>query len=190
MAAADRPDEVREAVQHEDPREEEMPRARHRQPAVVGNRDPPRKARAAYARRRGPSTTPSTPVVSNSRPNTRVTPCMPPLGRHARADLEHRRRARVRRLAPVERRMRVEDVEPAHQQDRQRDDVDPVHDAHRQRVAVVEVAAGDATVSAAAWRTAWQVAIGRGMSSATARLRSRRRAASLRSAAASPRRRP
>ena len=34
--------------------------------------------------------------------------------------------------------MRVEDLQAAHEQHRQRDDVDPVHDAHRQRVAVVE----------------------------------------------------
>ena len=43
-------------------------------------------------------------------------------------------------LPEVERGMRVEDLQPAHEQHGQRDDVDPVHDAHRQRVAVVQVA--------------------------------------------------
>src|ERR1700720_345556 len=35
--------------------------------------------------------------------------------------------------------MRTEDIEPAHQQNRQRNDIDPVHDANRQRVAVVMI---------------------------------------------------
>src|SRR5437899_8242580 len=41
MPAADGPREIGEAVQDEDPGEEEVPRPRHRQPAVVRNREPP-----------------------------------------------------------------------------------------------------------------------------------------------------
>ena len=138
MAAADRPGEVGETVEHADPREEEMPRARHRQPAIVGNRQPTtgtrdRELAVGVLRARRARRSCRIRV-----PSTRVTPCMPPSGGHARADHEQRRLPRVRRLAPVERRVRIEDLQPAHQQDRQRDDVDPVHDAHRQRVAVVE----------------------------------------------------
>ena len=80
-------------------------------------------------------------MVSNSAPNMRVTPCGSPFAPIARADLEHGRRAVVRGLAEVERGMRVEDLQPAHEQHGQRDDVDPVHDAHRQRMPVVEVTA-------------------------------------------------
>ena len=50
-------------------------------------------------------------------------------------DREPRRRDR-RVVAPVERRMGVEDVEAAAEQDRQADDVDPVHQAHRQAMPV------------------------------------------------------
>src|SRR6266550_6483922 len=41
MPAADGPREIGEPVQDEDPGEEEVPRPRHRQPAVVRNCEPP-----------------------------------------------------------------------------------------------------------------------------------------------------
>jgi len=46
MAAENGVEHERDAVQHEDPCEEEMPCARHRQPLHTGNGDPPGKRRA------------------------------------------------------------------------------------------------------------------------------------------------
>ena len=57
MTADDRVADVAQAVDHEDPREEQMPAPGHRQPAAVGNGQPRRKGAAdelAAAARRGP----------------------------------------------------------------------------------------------------------------------------------------
>ena len=67
-------------------------------------------------------------------PPMRVSP-IGPVG-VLRAPNEIHGSSKVELAAPVERRVGVEDVEAAHQQDRQADDVDPVHHAHRQAVPV------------------------------------------------------
>src|SRR5262245_12519342 len=48
---------------------------------------------------------------------------------------------RVGGLAPIEARVRIEDLQPAHQQQRQREHVDPVRNPNQQAMALVEVLA-------------------------------------------------
>src|SRR3954470_11924993 len=56
-------------------------------------------------------------------------------------DLQHAR-AVARVIAPVERGMRVEDLQPASEQDQQAQHIDPVHDAHRQSMAIDQLGLG------------------------------------------------
>src|SRR6516225_11013787 len=50
----------------------------------------------------------------------------------------HERIAEIRGIAPIEHRMGVEDLEPAHQQDGHAGDIDPMRDPHPKAVAVDE----------------------------------------------------
>ena len=59
-----------------------------------------------------------------------------------RLDREHGRHAAVAVIAPIERRMIVEDTQPAHQQQDDTKHIDPMGDAHRDAVPVHDFAAG------------------------------------------------
>ena len=153
MAAADRIRDVTQTVDHEHPGEEEVPAPCHRQPAAVGNRQPRGEGTldeiAVGSFGRAQDAGRHKIVAENGRDADRIA-----LAILTRADLEQRRAPRVRRLAPIECRMRAEDVEPAQQQDRKRDDVDPVHQPHRQRVAVIQIASGSTGSGRSGWRIA------------------------------------
>ncbi len=137
VAAGERVQQVGDAVDDEHPGKEEVPMARHRQPLRPRHRGPTRKAaRARLAiRLRHTEHAGGLPRVPCERGRADRA------GRRVLDPDRQPRRARVGVIAPVQRRVRVEDVQTTHQQDRQADDVDPMHHAHGQAVAV-EAAGG------------------------------------------------
>ena len=108
-----------EAVDHEHPREEEVPAPRHRR-ATAGRES---SSRTGTCSRLG---------------RWQACLCMRAYPGEPVRDFETGGLAGVGRLAPVERGVFVENLQPAHQQSREGDDVDPVRDAHQQAVTVVE----------------------------------------------------
>src|SRR5690242_2695757 len=136
MAAGDRVNDEAEAVDQEYPREKEMPRAGHREPLVARYGQPRRKALRVHPRivgRKSEHTGRDELVPEEARVADRLA-----LRILARADLEPGGPSAVRRIADVQRGMRVEYLQAAHQHQRQRHRVDPVHDAHGERMAVVQ----------------------------------------------------
>src|SRR5438132_2507128 len=140
MAAQHRICEIADAVDDEYPCEEKMPLARHREPTIAGNSQPRRKA--ALSKLAVGAAGRAQPAGGDEfmAENSRLADDLVGIGR-GRFDLKDRRTTRIRRFSPVQRGMSAEDVQAAHEQDRQRDHIDPVHDADRQRVTVIKIAA-------------------------------------------------
>src|SRR5678809_10146 len=120
VAARDAVREIHAAVDHEQPREEEMPASPHGKPLPARNRRPGRELvleldNGGLARVGGFGE------------------------RELLRDFENGGLPAVRGVAPVECGMFVEDLQAAHQQRCEGDDVDPVRDAHEQAVAAVEI---------------------------------------------------
>ncbi len=77
-------------------------------------------------------------MVLKVAPRILVSPTGVAVGAAARGHAQDRI-VESRRLADIERRVGVEDLQPAHEQEGDADDVDPVGDPRRQRVAVDEL---------------------------------------------------
>ena len=140
VAAAYRIQHVRHAIDHKQPGKEKMPQPRVGQRVGGGYRHPVRKRHIIGPPCKAGGRAQQAGGVEFITEDARVTGELP-VGRGARRNVQQRlRRIRRRRIAPIERGVRVENHQPAHQQHGERDYVGPVHDAHRQRVAVIQVA--------------------------------------------------
>src|SRR5579883_2618231 len=138
MPRRDRVDGVDEAVDHEDPGEEEMPAPAHCEPLRSRQSGPARKApRREIAR-----------LVARQSQDARRIDLVPENGRHAdfvprpiasRAHLQQRL-LEARPIAPIERGMGVEDLQPAHEQDRHADEIDPVRRTDDQAMTIDRLA--------------------------------------------------
>src|SRR5712692_686557 len=134
MSSHERPETKAQTVQNEDPGEEEMPPTPHGQPLRPRQCRPGREAallELASAFARGAQHPRRIELASQ---DLRDAPRLTLGGFHC---LQSEQRALgVRALTPVERRMRVEDLEPAHDQDDEAERGEPVAEPGRQRVAV------------------------------------------------------
>ena len=122
------------AIDHEQPGKEEMPHAAHGEPLRPGQRRPVRKATRRHhaihtrgAEHAGGIELPR-PQLSDS-----LNDCTGGiLDRCNRKE----RMSEIRLFSPVERRVRIEDLQAAHQHHQQHARVQPVRNAHENRVAV------------------------------------------------------
>src|SRR6185437_7256129 len=121
------------AVDHENPCEEEVPCATHGQPLRARDRgprgEPPHGGLAVHLRHAEPAG-----GIEAMRAELR-DPVQLSIVTLRGAQTQPRPIER-RTLAPIQRRVRVEDLQAAAQQDQQADRVDPVHDPERQRVPI------------------------------------------------------
>ena len=131
--------EIDEAIKHKKPREEKVPESPFRQ------RLPRRQRRPGRERADGAS---SGSVLGEAQPARRIKFVAgdggDPSRRSTFGALRFYRQSRVtkiRYLTPVERWMGVEDLQTAHQQDRQKYDIHPVRRADQHRVPIDQPAA-------------------------------------------------
>ena len=128
--------DVREAVDDKYPGKEEMPAASHGEPLVAGDGRPGWEASfgelAVDARRAEHASGFELAPEDAGHADHRVA-------FFPRRQLEDRRPAVIGLASPVQRRMRIENLQAAHQQQRERDDVDPVHEPHRPCMSLIDV---------------------------------------------------
>ena len=136
-----------DAVYHEQPGEKEVPAPRHGKPLPVGYGKPGREAAFGQFSRRvsgGAEESGCIEFVAEDAGDAGDFSFIVFLAPH----LQYGGNAAVRRLAPVERRMGVENIETAHQEYGKENDIAPVHDAHRQWMPVIQISAGSGAAQA------------------------------------------
>ena len=135
VAAEEAGDEVDRAVDDEEPGEEEMPAPAGGEILVARQRQPGREAARLRLAVGAGGQAEEAGGVEGRRRRSCVSPIGSPSAPMARGHAQHRV-GEVGRLAEIERRMGVEDLQPAHHQDEDAEHVDPVGDAGEHRVPV------------------------------------------------------
>src|SRR5512142_626638 len=128
MTTRRRPRDEGNAVQYQEPGEKEVPAAPHGEPLFSGNRGPGGKAPGRVARE-------SENAGGGNGDAEEPGDAFGPAGRGIELRVEGKPGAiRIGAVAPIERRMGVEYLEPAAEHQKQKAEVEPVSDADRQPV--------------------------------------------------------
>ena len=133
VATADEIGEIDEPVEHENPGEEEMPAPPHRQILISRQRRPGRKAAlfqlpVVAARRAKEAGRIEWAAEDRRHAGSRIAIVV--LARRQRKE----RMVEIRRRAPGQRRIRIEDLHAAHQQHDKAPCIDPMADTHERRM--------------------------------------------------------